>query len=168
MDWLRNEAAVLIWVGVAIAAGLVEVLTLDLIFLMVAGAAFVTALTALLGLPPALQVVVFAASTALLLFAARPPLLRYMRRNLPSTPMNIAALEGQQAEVLSEVTLNGGRVKLAGEVWSARAQEHGDPLEIGSRVHVLRIDGATAVVTPLPPRAALPGADPSAGPDPAV
>ena len=40
----------------------------------------------------------------------------------------------------------GGRIKLAGEVWSARAYLPGTTIEPGSTVDVFEIDGATAVV----------------------
>ncbi len=157
MDWLGGTQW-LVWVAVAILAGVVEVLTLDLIFLMVAGGAFVAAVAAALGAPFALTVIVFAASTAALLLAARPPLLRYSARNMPDVAMHTAALVGREAEVLVEVTPSNGRIKLDGEVWSARAAQRGMTLELGSRVSVVRIDGATAVVSPVVPPAELPPA----------
>ena len=163
MDWIGNTQW-LLWVAVAILAGLVEVMTLDLIFLMVAGGAFAAAVAAALGVPFALQVLLFAVATALLLVAARPPLLRYARDNVPSVATNAAALVGRDAVVLVEVTPSAGRVRLGGEVWSARAVHKGLVLEVGSTVHVVRIDGATAVVSPLNPRAELPAAAPTEGP----
>jgi membrane protein implicated in regulation of membrane protease activity len=60
--------------------------------------------------------------------------------------MHTAALVGRTAEVLSEVTDSDGRVKLGGEIWSARTLPAGRTLEVGSLVRVIRIDGATAVV----------------------
>jgi NfeD-like C-terminal, partner-binding len=44
------------------------------------------------------------------------------------------------------VTEHGGQVKLAGEVWTARASGPTVPLPIGSQVTVVAIDGATAVI----------------------
>jgi membrane protein implicated in regulation of membrane protease activity len=78
--------------------------------------------------------------------------------------MNAAALVGQDAKVVVEVTPSSGRVKLAGEIWSARSAAAGYPLEVGSTVQVVRIDGATAVVAPLVPRAGITGAVPPEGP----
>ena len=40
----------------------------------------------------------------------------------------------------------GGRVKIGGEVWSARAFDSAQVLEPGSRVQVAEIEGATALV----------------------
>jgi membrane protein implicated in regulation of membrane protease activity len=66
--------------------------------------------------------------------------------------------------VIVAVTPVSGRVKLAGEVWSARSVAGGYPLEVGSTVQVVRIDGATAVVAPLVNRAEITGAVPPEGP----
>jgi membrane protein implicated in regulation of membrane protease activity len=156
----------LLWLALALAAGTAEVLSLNLIFLMVAGGGLAAAVVAALAFGVSVQFVVFAVVTALLLVAARPPLLAYVRRSLPATAMNTAALVGRDAEVVVEVTATSGRVKLAGEVWSARSVAGGYPLEVGSTVQVVRIDGATAVVAPLVPRAGITGAVPPEGPIP--
>jgi membrane protein implicated in regulation of membrane protease activity len=154
----------LIWLAVALVAGTVEVLTLDLIFLMVAGGAVAAAIAAAFGAPVVVDVLVFAATSALLLVAARPPMLAYVRHSVPGTATGPAALVGSQGEVLVPVSRDGGRVKLAGEVWTARSATGGLPLEVGSQVQVVRIDGATAVVAPSSPRATLGGAAPPDGP----
>ncbi|MGZ4603180.1 MAG: NfeD family protein [Kineosporiaceae bacterium] len=156
----------LLWIALALAAGTAEVLSLNLIFLMIAGGGVAAAVVAAFGLGVPVQVVVFAVVTGLLLVAARPPLLAYVRRSLPPTSTNTAALVGRDAEVLVEVTPTNGRVKLAGEVWSARSVASTYPLEVGSTVQVVRIDGATAVVAPLVPRAGITGAVPPEGPVP--
>lgn len=149
MDWLRDWLW-LVWIGIGIAAGVVEVLTLDLIFLMVAGGALLAALAAFLSGSLPISILVFAVSTVLLLLGARPPLLRYMRASAPGLTTNVAALVGRTASVVTPVSSTGGTVKLGGEVWSARADNVRLPLEIGSSVTVVRIDGATAVVAPVP------------------
>ena len=58
-----------------------------------------------------------------------------------------AALIGSHAVVLERVDVDGGQVKLAGEVWSARSFDDDEVLEPGARVQVMRIDGATALVS---------------------
>lgn len=149
-----NQWLWLVWVGLAITAGVVEVFTLDLIFLMVAGGALTAAVAAAATGNLPLSILVFAAATVLLMLAARPPLLRYMGRSVPSTHTNVSALPGRSAVVLTPVSAAGGTVKLAGEVWTARADTDGVPIEVGATVTVLRIEGATAVVAveqALPP-----------------
>ncbi|WP_299035513.1 NfeD family protein [uncultured Pseudokineococcus sp.] len=158
----------LLWVGLALLLGAVEVASLDLVFGMVAAAALVAALSAALGLSLPLQVITFAVAAFVLLALARPAVLRYVRPHLPLVATNADANVGQRAEVLEQVTARDGRVKLRGEVWSART-ESGDVLLAGADVEVVRIDGATAVVRALPPAdppgRPAPGTSPS-GPDP--
>ena len=57
-----------------------------------------------------------------------------------------AALVGATAVVLERVDPNGGRVKIGGEVWSARAFDEAQVLEPGTQVEVVEIEGATALV----------------------
>lgn len=154
----------LVWLGVALVAGTIEVLTLDLIFLMIAGGAVAAAVAAAFGAPLTVDLIVFAVTSGLLLLAARPPLKAYVQRSTPLTATGTDALVGTEGEVLVAVSRESGRVKVAGEVWSARSATGGLPLEVGSTVTVVRIDGATAVVAPLTPRAALGDAVPPGGP----
>jgi membrane protein implicated in regulation of membrane protease activity len=154
----------LVWLAVALVAGVIEIFTLSLVFAMVLGGALAAAAVAGLTGSATASVLAFAVSTGLLLLVVRPPLLRYAKVSGPPASTGVAALVGRRAEVLRAVTTTGGEVKLAGEVWTARAASPGQALETGSIVFVSRIDGATAVVTPLPPDlptdpAALPGAD---------
>ena len=71
---------------------------------------------------------------------------RWAKRSAPFTPTNADALVGREAETLTEVTTHGGQVKLAGEIWTARAVPGSRPLEPHSIAQVVAIDGATAVV----------------------
>ena len=57
-----------------------------------------------------------------------------------------AALTGAKAVVIQRVDADGGRVRIGGEVWSARAYLEGQVLEPGTRVEVVKIEGATALV----------------------
>jgi membrane protein implicated in regulation of membrane protease activity len=56
------------------------------------------------------------------------------------------ALVGARATVLQRVDDTGGRVRIGGEEWTARAYMDGQVLEPGTRVEVAKIDGATALV----------------------
>jgi membrane protein implicated in regulation of membrane protease activity len=83
-------------------------------------------------------------SAASILFL-RPIAMRHMR-----TPgalrSGTAALIGQRALVLQRVDADGGQVKIGGEVWTARPFDESEVFEPGSRVDVMEIDGATALV----------------------
>jgi len=50
--------------------------------------------------------------------------------------------------VIEEVTALGGRVRIGGEVWSARSYDEAQVIPAGSTVDVFAIEGATALVHP--------------------
>lgn len=141
----------LIWIAVALVAGVLEVASLQFVLAMFAGGALGAAVAAAVGAPVEIQVIVFALGSSLLLVGARPALLRWSRRTAGAVT-GVAALVGRRAEVLVEVTQNQGQVKLAGETWSARTEAPGLALPVGMQAYVQRIDGATAVVSPEPPQ----------------
>lgn len=147
MDWLW-------WVGGAVVLAILEILSLDLVFIMFAGGALAGALAAALGAEVWLQIVVAAVTSVLLLGSLRPWLLRHLRGRMPLVETNAAALVGGTAVVVSTVSGAEGRIKLRGEVWSART-DPATTLPPGTEVTVTRIEGATAVVV----RAARPSAD---------
>src|SRR5919107_984655 len=70
-DWLRDYAWA-IWTGIAMLLGVAELISLDLILLMLAGGALVGALTALLQLGLPLQVLA-AVATSVAMLAGGPP-----------------------------------------------------------------------------------------------
>ncbi|MDR0504934.1 MAG: NfeD family protein [Bifidobacteriaceae bacterium] len=140
MQWL-------VWLGLGIALGLIELLTLDLTFLMLGAGALAAMLSAALGTPWWVQVVVFALASVLMLAAVRPWVLARLRIRGQAAPLTgAAALVGRSGQAISEVTNNAGQIKLAGEVWSARTGQVGIVLKTGASVLVTEIDGATAVV----------------------
>ena len=133
------------WLVAAAALGIPLVITAMPEFGMLAVGGVAGAVTAGLGGGPVAQVVVFAVVSTALILAVRP-IARRMRNERPELASGVDALKGRQALVLEKVDGQGGRIKLAGEVWSARALEADVSYEAGSQVDVVEIDGATAVV----------------------
>lgn len=127
-------------------------LTLELTLAMLAGgalaAAAVGAVDAGTGVPAplALQAAVGLAVALGGLFLLRPVALRHMHRSTPGLRTGAARLVGADAVVLERVDPKNGRVKLDGEVWSARSYDGFSVFESGADVSVLHIDGATALV----------------------
>ncbi|MEU2782426.1 MULTISPECIES: NfeD family protein [Streptomyces] len=91
------------------------------------------------------QVVAFVIVSTALIAVVRPIANRH-RAQRPQLATGIDALKGKQAVVLERVDASGGRIKLAGEVWSARALDTGRAYEVGQEVDVVDIEGATAIV----------------------
>lgn len=138
-DWLPWLIAAAVLLGV-------EMLSLDLIFVMLAGGAVGGAVAAALGAPLALCAVVFAVVAVALLAGVRPIAKRHLSASLPHTRTGVAKLEGAKALVLEEVDEHHGQVKIGGETWTARAYDPTQHLESGAEVQVMQIEGATALV----------------------
>jgi membrane protein implicated in regulation of membrane protease activity len=136
------------WVLWIIAAGVLavgEMVTLGFFLGPIALAATLAAIVALVGGPVALQWIVFTAVSAGSLLVLRPIARRHM--HMPAQlRTGTAALVGASAVVIDRVDRDGGTVRLAGEVWSARSYDEDHAFEPGTRVEVLKIDGATALV----------------------
>ncbi|MQY33447.1 hypothetical protein SRB17_14080 [Streptomyces sp. RB17] len=133
------------WLVGAAALGIPLVVTAMPEFGMLAVGAVAAAVAAGLGLDGVIQVLVFVVVSVALIAVVRPIAARHGRQ-LPRLATGVDALKGKQAVVLERVDGSGGRIKLAGEVWSARALDTGRAYEVGQEVDVVDIEGATALV----------------------
>lgn len=122
-----------------------EISTLAFILGPIALAALATAGVAALGAGLVGQLAVFIVASIGSLAIVRPIARRHLRTP-PKIRTGVAALVGESAVVLERVDLSGGQIKLAGEIWSARALEGAGTFDPGSHVHVVEISGATAIV----------------------
>jgi membrane protein implicated in regulation of membrane protease activity len=135
-----------VWLIAALLLAIGELLTPGMFFLgPVALAAVGAAVAAAIGGGIILQLIVFIAVSLASLAFLRPIARRHIR--MPElTRTGTAALVGTKALVLQRVDVNGGRVRIGGEEWSARAFFEEQTLEPGARVEVAKIEGATALV----------------------
>lgn len=141
--------AALIWLIVGVVLIVAEVLSGDFVLVMLGVGALAGAGSAALTGNAFVDVAVFAVASVGLLVLARPALKRKFMVG-PGVKTNTEALVGARALTLSTVDAHGGRVKLAGDVWSARSIAEGQVIEPGTTVTVVEISGATAVVSSEP------------------
>jgi membrane protein implicated in regulation of membrane protease activity len=134
------------WAIVAVGLAVGEIFTPGLFFLgPLAVAAVASAAAAAIGAGIAIQVIVFAGASLASLAVLRP-LARAHLRMPPAMRTGTAALVGARAVVVQRVDDNGGRIRLGGEEWSARAFMPDQVFEAGASVEVAEIKGATALV----------------------
>jgi membrane protein implicated in regulation of membrane protease activity len=133
------------WLVGAAALGIPLVVTAMPEFGMLAVGAVAASVAAGLGGDIVVQVLVFVVVSVALIAVVRPIATRH-RSQRPQLATGIDALKGKQAVVLERVDSAGGRIKLAGEVWSARSLDTGRAFEVGQEVDVVDIEGATAIV----------------------
>ncbi|MDH6119730.1 NfeD family protein [Kitasatospora sp. GAS204B] len=91
------------------------------------------------------QILTFVGVSIVMLVGVRPLAYRMLRKS-PQVRMGIEALQGATAVVQERVDHDGGRIKLNGEIWSARALFPNQVYEPGQQVDVVEIKGATALV----------------------
>lgn len=149
MEWLADNLW-LAWFALALVFVAIEAATVDFVFVMLAGGALAGAVAALVGASLVVQVIVAVVVALLLIAVVRPMVKRQFTDSEASGTIGATALQGRLGRVLETVTETDGRVKLAGEVWSARVQPGAPACTPGEEVRVLHIDGATAVVTNQP------------------
>lgn len=149
MEWLGDNLW-LAWLGLALVLIAIEAATVDFVFVMLFGGALVGALAAGLGAPVVVQIVVAVAVALLLIAVVRPIVKRQFTDPAATADIGAGALAGRQARVLETVTETDGRVRLAGETWSARVPDGAQPCMPGDEVRVVSIDGATAIVAKTP------------------
>ncbi|HTX28750.1 MAG TPA: NfeD family protein [Streptosporangiaceae bacterium] len=141
MSWI-------IWLIVAAVLGVAEVFTTTLALGLIAAAAVVAAVVGGFHIGLTWQLVAFIVASGAGLGVIRPIAIKHIKQP-PPLRTGTAALVGRTAIVLEEVTDHGGRVQIGGEEWSSRAyMEDSPPIKVGTKVDVMQITGATALVYP--------------------
>ncbi|MDD7833517.1 MULTISPECIES: NfeD family protein [Paenarthrobacter] len=142
-EWLGENWWAL-WLTVFLAFAVVEMLTLDLFFIMLGGGALAGLIADFSGADLWLQIVIFCVVSLLMIVFVRPVALNHLRKGPTEQLSNIDRLIGQPALVIEAVSSTSGLVKIGGDVWSARSAA--GVIDAGATVQVTKIDGATAVV----------------------
>jgi membrane protein implicated in regulation of membrane protease activity len=137
-----------LWVVVAGLFGVGEMLTTSFFLAPFALGAGLAAIAEAASAGELVAWLVFVIASLLSLLVLRP-----IARSHMHTPPHIrtgsAALVGNDATVLERIAnAEGvGCVKIGGEVWTARSYDEDQVIEAGTRVQVVQIKGATALVS---------------------
>ena len=139
-------SAWVIWAIVAVGFAVGEILTPGLFWLgPIALAGVLAAVAAAVGLGTGVELVVFILASIASLGILRPIARAHLR--MPhALRTGTAALVGARGLVLDRTDAHGGRVKIGGEVWSARTFDETQVIEPGTQVEIVKIEGATALV----------------------
>lgn len=144
MGWLGDNGW-FVWTVAAVLLAGGEIFSIDLVMGMLAIAALVGVIVDLLGGGWIVQVIAVSVAAVGLLAFVRPPIVRRLHAG-PDVRSGTAGLPGKPGYVEEDISVEGGRVRIGGEVWSAQPSVEGDVIPAGSRVEVVEIRGATAVV----------------------
>lgn len=144
----------LIWLLAGVVLVGAEAISGELFLLMLGGGALAAAGGAALGLGWLGSAVVFAVVSVALLLAVRPVIRRRIEASMPALDTHHRTMAGRPAEVVERVDGESGRVRIAGELWSARSLDGHEVIEAGVTATVMEVTGAVALVTG---RGELPG-----------
>ena len=135
-----------IWLIVFVACIVIEIITMGLTTIWFAGGALVAAISAAVGAPLWLQIVLCVVVSLVLLYFTRPIAVKYFNKDRVKT--NAESLVGRQVIVISEIdNLQGiGQVTVGGQEWTARTTEEGITLPVGSVVVIRAISGVKLMV----------------------
>lgn len=136
----------IVWVVIMVVFLVVEAATAGLSCIWFAIGALAALIAALFGAPIWLQLVWFFVVSVVTLYFTRPLVLKYV--NSRSQPTNADMVIGKEALVTEAIdnVESAGAVAVGGKVWTARS-ENGEPIEVGSIVTVLRIEGVKLIVS---------------------
>ena len=146
-DWMGDNAWA-IWLSLAFLLGVAEIMSLDLVLIMLAVGALAGAGVAVLA--PSLwllQVLVATLISLAMLLLLRPTLLAKVR-SMPGYRSSAAKMVGSSGVATSQIDRSGGEIKVDGQSWSARPYSSDVVIEQGTEIEVYEIDGVIAVVYP--------------------
>src|SRR3954465_2463633 len=137
-----------IWLIVAVVFAVAEVVNLSFYLFPFAIGAAAAAVVDLAGAGAAITWATFAVLTAVSFTVVRPIARRHLNVP-PQIRAGTAALVGRTAVVLERIDNDAGvgRVRLDGEIWTARTYDEDRVIEPGGPVRVMEIRGATALVS---------------------
>ena len=144
MNW-----AAIIWLALMVLFLIVEaVCALHLVSIWFAAGALVAAVAAMLNAAVWLQVLLFLAVSCVVLALMWPFVKKFLNPGLQKT--NIDSVIGTEGLVTGEIDnlTAQGQVKLGGMEWTARSTS-GEPIPVGTRIRVDRIEGVKVFVTPV-------------------
>ena len=146
-DWLGDNSWA-IWLSLAFLLAIAEIMSLDLVLIMLAVGALAGAGIAVIA--PSLwwlQILVASGVSIMMLLLLRPTLLAKVR-SMPGYRSSTAKMVGSSGVATSQIDKSGGEIKVDGQSWTARPYSSDVVIEQGTEIEVYEIDGAIAVVYP--------------------
>ena len=139
--------AAIVWLLLLVEFLAAEAATVSMVSLWFAVSALVALLVALLGGPGWLQGTLFLVISAVLLALLRPLVKRYVTPGITAT--NVDSVIGSTGLVTTAIDNVSavGQVKLGAMEWTARSTS-GQPIPVGTRVRVDKIEGVKVYVSP--------------------
>ena len=141
--------SVLFWVIMAVALGVLEIVSVTLFPIFFSISALFALGLYLAGFPDWAQWLAFVAGGLVLSGVLRPIAQRSLNRG-PTLKQGFDTLVGRQGVVVTEVDGRAtGSVSIDGDRWSARlVSDSAPPIPVGATIEIREVRGATLVVAP--------------------
>ena len=135
----------ILWLVATIAFGILESVTAQFVSIWFAGGSFVALISYLLGAGKAVQWIVFAISSALLLIFTRPLVKRLSKKDVAVTGTDL--IIGKTAVMTKDTDGRGenGEAKADGKIWTVKSTDN-EPLNEGTVVTIEKIEGVKLIV----------------------
>lgn len=142
-------ALVTLWLLALVAFLVIELITVGLTTIWLAGGALVAFILAILGVNVWVQIIAFVVVSFVLVYFTRPLAVKYL--NPRHTRTNSDELIGETVKVIERIDNRAaaGRALARGMEWSARAVSDDMVIEKDALVKVLRIEGVKLIVEPI-------------------
>lgn len=139
---------VILWILAMIMLIVIEISTVGLYCVWFAFGSLAGLIFAMLNLPTYVQLISFAVVSALLFFFVRPKLEHKI--NLKAIRTNAEALVGEVGIAVTDIRdLDGGQVKINGQMWSAKLEDCcEEEIPRGSKIVVHEVRGVKLIITP--------------------
>jgi len=136
----------IVWLVLLVLFAVIEIATMGLTTIWFAGGALVALISSLLGAPIAVQIVLFAVLSLVLLIFTRPIAVKYFNKDRVKT--NVESVVGQKAIVTTEINnlLGVGTASLSGQEWTARSAKDDVVIPEGTTVVIDKVDGVKLIV----------------------
>lgn len=136
----------LVWLIASIGLLLLELTSGDFYIICFSFGAIVALLSALVGLPLWMQVLVWAVCSVLCILFVRPPLQKRLHGSMKERKSNADALIGKQGTVIETIPAGGhGYVKIDGDEWRSLSAD-GQEIPAGTAVEVVSRDSIVLTV----------------------
>ena len=133
-----------LWMAVFIISLFIELATVNLVSIWFTVGSLFALMANQLKLDIAYQIVIFIILSIICILLIRPLAANYLRGNIVKTNADRAI--GEHVTLLKPISENAwGEVKVNGVLWHARSYDN-KPIEQGTKVEVLAIEGAKLVV----------------------
>lgn len=133
-----------IWLGIIIAAIVIEVITVDLVSVWFAAGGIIALILCLLGINQSIQIAAFIIIAIITAVVVRPIAKKYMRGNIERT--NFDRVIGKHGLITKTITADTkGEVKVMSMLWLASSIDN-TTINEGDYCEILAVEGAHLVV----------------------